>query len=383
MFSIERGDKILLIIIGICALLSTCINKLEIVKYNWNTYPWIKWIITLVIFGLISEAYHGFGSRELRALYTVTIFLLFLDLKNLNLNIISTLVFLAATSAAFIAYKYQYITPIGRRMWPVNAIPFASYISLIIGCSAILATHSKTKLVKFIFILSSGISLTALFLTESRGPLFAIICTFSALSIYHIIKGNINLKSIAIFLSMMVCVVYITYPILESRYENTVVEIKKITKGNNSTSIAQRLEVYQVGLSLIQKHPFIGYGKDALPSILDTMLKNKEINKLERRVLGWNFHNNFIEKAVVSGLLGIMTMFLWLGMPLVYGWTKYRQHLPLISTPPLLYFFACLTDTPATNGSSYVVYLVITGLILAFAAEDTNYESIKEPSFEK
>lgn len=58
------------------------------------------------------------------------------------------------------------------------------------------------------------------------------------------------------------------------------------------------------------------------------MKKDGEINWRVHQVLSWNFHNNFIEKGVASGLVGIATMFLWLGMPIVYGWRHYREHLP-------------------------------------------------------
>ncbi|MFS1985436.1 O-antigen ligase family protein [Vibrio breoganii] len=382
MFGVDKGDKILLIVVAVCVLVSISINKLSIIKHNRKSNPWIKWLIALIIFGVISDLVHGFGSRELRALETAALFLLCIDFTKIKINRIITLLVVASLSSLFIAYFYSNIQPTDRRVWPVNAIPFASYITLLIGFSIALISYSKLKWQKAWLFVSVAVGLGALFITESRGPLLALCCTLVALGLYTLLHGKLNYKLVGLGGVLISITLIASLPYLQPRYEQTVFEVNQITKGNDQTSIGLRLSVYKIGLNMITEKPILGHGKDALADRWDQMLKNKEITPKEKTVLGWNFHNNFIEKGVVSGLLGIATMFLWLGLPLVYAWKNHRQHFVLLSMPPLLYFLACLTDTPATNGSSYVTYLMFVGLVIAYLNNDKhNKESeIKESS---
>ncbi|PML06728.1 hypothetical protein BCT86_10995 [Vibrio breoganii] len=382
MFGVDKGDKILLIVVAVCVLVSISINKLSIIKHNWKSNPWIKWLIALIIFGVISDLVHGFGSRELRALETAALFLLCIDFSKIKINRIITLLVVASLSSLFIAYFYSNIQPTDRRVWPVNAIPFASYITLLIGFSIALISYSKLKWQKAWLFVSVAVGLGALVITESRGPLLALCCTIVALGLYALLLGKLNYKLVGLGTVLVSIILIASFPYLQPRYDKTVSEVNQIIKGNDQTSIGLRLSVYKVGLNMIAEKPVLGHGKDPLADKWDQMLKNKEITPREKAVLGWNFHNNFIEKGVVSGLFGIATMFLWLGLPLVYAWKNHRQHFVLLSTPPLLYFLACLTDTPATNGSSYVTYLMFVGLVIAYLNNDKhNKESeIKESS---
>lgn len=59
MFYVDRGDKILMIIVAICALTSLFINRTKIVKENWKYQPWLRWLLVLVLFGITSDIYHG------------------------------------------------------------------------------------------------------------------------------------------------------------------------------------------------------------------------------------------------------------------------------------------------------------------------------------
>ncbi|PMG80635.1 hypothetical protein BCU83_10655 [Vibrio breoganii] len=382
MFGVDKGDKILLIVVAVCVLVSISINKLSIIKHNWKSNPWIKWLIALIIFGVISDLVHGFGSRELRALETAALFLLCIDFSKIKINRIITLLVVASLSSLFIAYFYSNIQSTDRRVWPVNAIPFASYITLLIGFSIALISYSKLKWQKAWLFVAVAVGLGALVITESRGPLLALCCTIVALGLYALLLGKLNYKLVGLGTVLVSIALIASLPYLQPRYEQTVSEVNQIMKGNDQTSIGLRLSLYKVGLNMIAEKPVLGHGKDPLADKWDQMLKNKEITPKEKAVLGWNFHNNFIEKGVVSGLLGIATMFLWLGLPLVYAWKNHRQHFVLLSTPPLLYFLACFTDTPATNGSSYVTYLMFVGLVIAYLNNDKhNKESeIKESS---
>lgn len=365
LFGIEKADKMLFMIVLMCALISLYINKLSILKYNWQNYSWIKWLLLLIIFGIVSDLIHGFGSRELRALETAVILLLFLDIRKIRISYISYLLLIAATSALYIAYFYQNITPLDRRLWPVNAIPFASYITLIIANSILLIRYTQNKRLICILIMAASIGLGALFLTESRGPLLALLCTFVLMSFYWIIHAHLNWKILSIGLTLVTCVSILSFPYIQERYNSTAKEIDLISKGYSQSSIGLRFSVYAIGIELIKEKPLLGYGKNNLSQRWDKMLKDKQITQRERAVLGWNFHNSFIEKGVTSGLVGIITMFFWLGMPIVYAWKSHKEHLLLVSAPSILYFFACLTDTPSTNGSSYVTYLIFTGITLA------------------
>lgn len=186
MFAFSKGDKILLIILGLCICISLITDGLSTIKHNWSNNPWLKWLLVLALFGVISDKVHGFGSREIRALLTALLLFTFLNLKNLRLINIVILLLVASSSATFISYFYQNIHIIDRRYWPVNAIPFASYITLLISISLLLSRYVSNNMAKAILILSSFLGFIALLITESRGPLIALVCTFFSCALYLI-----------------------------------------------------------------------------------------------------------------------------------------------------------------------------------------------------
>lgn len=218
MFWLDKGDKILLIIVALCSLISLAINRTQVIKKNWKEQPWIKWIIALILFGLISDAIHGFGSRELRALETSLLVLLFLDTTKLKWNFITTLLLLAALTSAATAYYFQYIEFTDRRLWPVNAIPFASYITLLIGISSTLLAYTRTKV--SIVILGSAVvfGFGALLLTESRGPLLSLSCTALIIGAFKLRSGLINWKTVATLAVLLFSVLFLSKPVVEKRY---------------------------------------------------------------------------------------------------------------------------------------------------------------------
>lgn len=371
MFWFSNGDKTL-VVFAVIAVLSTLIRLPRVFADNLQECTWSKIIVICMIFALGSYLTHGFGSREMRALMVSGLFLLSLPKGIVNISLLKNLLFLAAINCFFISLYFTQIVPTSRAMWPVNAIPFATHAALI--CVICLAFFSILSRQRDQYLMLGGffLSLLATLLTQSRGVILALGIVLVLIGFYFIfVERRFTLKMSILILLLSTTGLFFSAPALLDRYQSTQQEIQTIREGDLDTSIGLRIQMYQKGLGIAKDAIWFGHGKTLQP-YMDKLLEKHVISYDLHKYMSMNFHNGFIEKVVTSGVVGLLLMLTLLCHPIFVYWRKKNNLLFASSMVAILYIAANMTDTPFTNGQSFISYLIFIGLLFNCCRTEDN-----------
>lgn len=373
----RNGHKSIVIVALVYLIIRLFVQSKKIITTNIYNNPWLKYILLLSIFSIFNYCYNSTGSIEVRSLLVVFTLLLVTPKKTFNLKSLQYLLFAGAVNITAIIVYYQIIEPTNRFDWPVNAIPLATIAAFFsISSLTMLINNIKNKH-KAILWISLILSTYATLLTESRGPIIALIIILGLSGYYYLLRSKkLIVKVMAIALVVVIGFLSVK-PYMSARITQTINEVKHLEKGDFSTSIGLRLQMYQLGWTLIKEKPILGYGKTLQPKLND-LLDKKQITPSVHRVVSWTFHNNFIEKQVNSGILGsllLMSLF-------IYPIYLTKKHSPVIKclviNISLLYFLCSFVDTPFTTGQSLIIYLIMIGYIERAGSNLNNIQREKE-----
>lgn len=367
MFWVSKGDKSLVAFVVLSASFSFYQFGFSAVKENFTSNRWLQIILAYVVFASLSYATHGFGSRELRASVVALVYLATLPKSVVNVHVLKVIVFIGVLNCLSISVFFQYINPTDRILWPVNAIPFSNFSALLAILSLMFYFNENESVLKKMLIPAFLFGFLSTILTQSRGVILSLFVVLFFILIFSFIIGRLNKIKIrhAVFgLSITISFLIVSYPSIESRIKQTINEISEIKAGNLDTSIGLRILMYEKAIELSQYKPFLGYGKQLQPYI-DQLFEHGEISTSLHKYMSMNFHNGYLEKLVISGIVGLALMFIIIFYPVVYFYHNRDSFWCLFGLVPvsLLYFLSNITDTPFTNGHSFVVYLIFTGLI--------------------
>ncbi|WP_305818215.1 O-antigen ligase family protein [Photobacterium leiognathi] len=273
LFHFHNGDKILVVLTLISALISAIKYNKTIITYNLKSrYIWMMYGLLLI--SIIADAFGTYNPINVRAIAIVCVLLTFFPYKLITRNTLIITTLLGSINSLLFVYKFTEITPIDRQYWPINAIPFATYICFIATISFILLLTSNTIKDKITLILIFVISIISLALTETRGALVALLPTLLATYFYFSYKRKLLKRNILISVFIIGFSSIALYPIIKERIIQTHQEITQIDDGNTDTSIGLRLNFWRAGFQLIEKSPFIGYGNNYF-SQLNLLAKRK------------------------------------------------------------------------------------------------------------
>ncbi|MEZ8345122.1 O-antigen ligase family protein [Vibrio splendidus] len=374
MLVLDSGDKkmIPLFLIGIIA--SILAFKKETILSNLRS-PFI-WLVSIsCIYTIFSYYYHGASSRELRALIGSTLFLIFFPYNLLNHRVLGWVVLLGSITAFLNSVYFNVYMGISRDAGYINPIPYATSCALIAIISFSLLIEQPSFKEKLIASLAFLLSLPPIILSETRGIWLALTVSTLVLVIFKYIKTPPSRNQLTfIFITVTVSLFSGTYlfkdKIIE-RYDQTVYEVEKIQSGNYNTSIGQRLQLWQLAPQLIQKKPLLGYGNEK-PKLLQDKLKNKKISNLTFRLASHHYHNQFLNKMVKSGVIGLIFIIGLLLYPLIIV-----KKLPSIDAYIAiglvsLLFIAGLTDVPFNHPQPLILYLLFLVPICSRCKRVTN-----------
>ncbi|MCK6263275.1 O-antigen ligase family protein [Vibrio sp. ZSDE26] len=361
------GDKVLVGIVLLTLLFSLSFNTKDVV-FNIKNNKWLAVVFLYLSFSILSYLTYGFGSRELRAAAIAAVFFIAVPTKYYTESAFVFLLVLGSINAIVLSVYFQIIEPTDRRYWPVNAIPFSNFTSLIVISSFVILSFSKERVRTILMSLAFILSLSATLMTQTRGSIIALIIVLPMLVISIVLLKKVyNPKFIMFSIISFFMASIVSLPFIIERYDNTVSEIEKIEDGNFDTSIGLRFSVYKLSLSFIEEAPLLGHGSNTQIK-LDKMLESEIINDKVHRIASWNFHNGYLEKLVSSGIVGLILMLGLLILPVVLSIRKvgFSFVTILIFGLSLMFSLINITDTPFTNGHSFFSYLLFVGALLSY-----------------
>lgn len=195
------------------------------------------------------------------------------------------------------------------------------YFSLLLGfaCLAglyILRVGTQTRSLKTVLAILTICNLIFLHVIGARTGLVGFYAALVAGLIYFMLvrrKIVTGLTGLAIIIAS-VTITFTLVPSMKNRLDNTRTDVHRFRTGQdiNHYSISMRLEALKTAWKVFTGSPVIGIGAgDIHPAMADQYEKDKSRLEMQNRHLP---HNQFVETAVMLGLIGgilLAMMFMW------------------------------------------------------------------------
>ena len=374
MLVLDGGDKKLIPFIILSIMVSIFLYKKELIIKNLK-HPFI-WLLTLLcVYTTFSYYYHGASSREMRALLGATLFLLFSPYQILTKRVIQWIVLVGSFSVCVNSIYFNLYIGIERDAGYINPIPYATACALISVIAFSLLLDSSPLKGKTIPLIAFLLSLPPIILSETRGIWLAFTLSIFFIIIAKCIKNPPSKKKI-LFAFIFTAVLSSTSAFLfkdkiNERYNRTIYEIERIQSNDYSTSIGLRLQMWMLAPELIKQKPMLGHGQEQR-EILKDKLKNGDISKQLYRYASAHYHNQFLDKMVKSGVIGLILVIALLLYPLIIVKKSSSLDIYIVIGLVSLFFIAGLTDVPFNHPQPLMLYLLFLAPICSRCKRVTN-----------
>ena len=271
----------------------------------------------------------------------------------------------------FMAFYYGQYLDLPRPSWPINAIPQAT-VSASIGVIALSSSFISEKY-RAISIFTFIMCTIAILLSQTRGLWLGYFTITSVLFIIRFKSLVINKKLTLIAVAVIALCGFTLKPVIESRVNTTISEMNKIANGNFNTSFGYRLQMWQLTPQLIEGHLILGQGGNHYKRF-NSLYKQGEVSNGLKHLNPAHYHNQYIDRLVKSGVIGLFLLIALLITPLLSLSKK-----PLITRYTLnslvsLYAIAALTDVPFNHAQTLLLYLFMICILQATSQNKENYE---------
>ncbi len=360
MLVLDSGDKKMIPLFLISIIVSILVFKKETILKNIR-YPFMWLIITSCLYAIFSYYYHGASSREIRALIGTTLFLLVFPYKLLTMQLIRWIILVGGFAICFNSIYFNVYMGVTRDAGYMNPIPYATTSALLAIISFALLLEKSTLCNKALPLVAFLLYLPPIVLSETRGVWLAFTISFFILIIIKLFTTLPTKKQLLCTIIVTTISVtmgtYLFKNQITERYNSTIHEIEKIKSNDYNTSFGLRLQMWELTPELFKNKPFLGHGRYH-EVILKDKLNNNLISNSLYHYASRHYHNQFLDKMVKSGAIGLVLVISLLAYPLIR--LKYLQenekHIVLGST--YLFFIAGLTDVPFNHPQPLILYLL-------------------------
>ncbi len=355
-------DKSVIFLFLISIILCIFKYKTHSIKENIKD-PYIIILILSSLYGSILYKTIGYGSGEIRTLIACSLFFLVFPKEKISVSSLPTLIVIASiASFSFVIYS-KYFLNVDRATWPFNPITYSMTLCLFAVCSLYYSLKTKSHMNIASYILFS----ISIFLTESRGPILSLLVT-SLLLVTITILTRKNIRKVAlIIIIFMLSITTLTHKPLINRIESTKIELTTIGNGNYNTSIGLRLQMWLSAPYIIADKPFFGVG-DKFNNDLDDLSKKNSFFKTIANFSPNHFHNQYIDKTVRSGIIGLFLCLLTIYYPLYQCWKKgtlLSKKIRIIITSLAISVTMCsLTEVPMNQSFFLFPFLILNYFLL-------------------
>ncbi|WP_181318843.1 O-antigen ligase family protein [Photobacterium kishitanii] len=361
LFYFKNGDKILVVLTLISALISFIIYRSGVLKENLkNQYLWV--MLFLLILSLFFDVFNIVNPLNIRSISIVCVLAIFMPYRLLSKKILSLIIFSGSLCSLLYIIHITFILKIPRALWPINAIPYSTYICVIGVLALINFLFIKNKILKTLSLVAVIFSIAAVMLSETRGAMIALLPTLLAIALYYTYTNGCSKKTWSYILIGSLLIIGGSFHILKDRlYDATAHEIATFNSGNENTSIGIRLNLWKAGLILIKESPFHGIANNMKDDVQQLVNQHKIYNN-DYSIFS-HFHNQYIDVAAKWGLQSLAFLLLILLVPLFrLNKTNSYTSISFISITSIL-MIAGLTDPPLINKQLFIMFFSLFTLI--------------------
>ncbi|HDO1322239.1 TPA: O-antigen ligase family protein [Aeromonas veronii] len=254
-----------------------------------------------------------------------------------------------------------------------NAILFAQGALVIFILNMhVLFNENTAATKKLITIIGAGLSLIAIYLSQSRGVWLSLVVVTA---VYLFFNRALLVKNIRLILPGVI-IVFVAFSynsrIFIQRVDDVKYDFIKLEQGNYQTSIGLRLVVWKSAWLGFLEYPFMGVGKDGIDGLKKQQVSEHKVNPIllvGDGGLGMpHAHNQYLNQLVMRGLVGFIPMMILLASPIFM-----REQFGLLGIYlSSAYLVSGLTDVPLEQKET--LYIFLFSLLFATLVRDIEAE---------
>lgn len=359
LFLYENGKKLIVVLVLLSIVSSIYSYGVKLIFHNIKSNKLIWVLGAYSIFSLLAKTHYGYSSSLARGLICLFFFVAaFPPSLAKKINIKHLIILGTLTSLIFVMVQ-TFILGKGR-MWDINPIPYATFITSLSVVSFYYLLQSKSLKQGGLWFITFTAAVIPLLYSQSRGLWLALIIVIIALTIKTILN---NKKITYLLIPLMLAsgiAYYVSHEKISQRIHQTTIEVEQIMNGNLDTSIGLRLQMWKAALILSQESPLIGLG-DAHKTYKEELAQQKIISP---SVVNFtHYHNQFLSDLVKYGIIGLALLLLSIILPCYYLKKNNNEYtIPGLSIVAV-FVIASLTDVPFQHAQTLTFYFLTIYLL--------------------
>ncbi|EOG7599198.1 O-antigen ligase family protein [Vibrio cholerae] len=318
-------------------------------------------LIAIILFSVYLSLHYLYnsGSPSLIRSYLSAVFLvLFFPFNLFTKKTLTWLVFIGSLVLSSNSFYYAFYLDRSRDAGLLNVIPYATFCSSIALLAFYLFMLNYKKKNSLIYLISFGLSTSAVFLTLSRGVWLAFIIAIIAMFFSKKINRSLSLKMYTIFFMIFISLGLIFKGELGNRINQTIVEYHKITNDDYSSSIGLRLQMWEIALIIYKENFWFGISNHH-HTILENLVNTGKISNDFIKFKVHHFHNQFIDTLVRFGVIGLILFTTFIFLPIYVAIKGSYIHKEIIIGISFLYIISGLTDVPLNHSPTILMYILM------------------------
>jgi len=253
--------------------------------------------------------------------------------------------------------------------WAINPIPFAYYAGLcFLFISFFLGCYLKRKWFSVLCVAAGGMSFVAVILSQTRASILALVIVFAGYIAYSVFRSPSVKKivsSLAILMLMPILLMQI--PLVENRVNDVWQQIHKYSNNDYRSSSGIRIKLWHSGFDIASGGLILGTERDKVVQQSVAKIKSGEYPQYLGGFLdseNANFHNQYIQVLVDSGLIGLALLLFVLTLPLWIVYRSDKHRLKVFVCMLVGYTMICMNfDSLFLYNHTLLLYLGMIGMV--------------------
>ncbi|NOL50799.1 O-antigen ligase family protein [Pelistega suis] len=279
-------------------------------------YMLLAYVLVSVSVNLIAG--HSGRDYELDAKVFLTIPILYaLVYRGFNRNYLILAFGLGGVAMGLDSIYEFYVLKVPRvGLYPIRYGYIAAWLAVASLISLIFFAKTSRVFIRVVLVLGILGGVTAAILSGARGSWLFFIVACCLLTVYGCFytqgKTKILLLSILASCFMAMLVIGLTDNPIFQRVGHAVAEVQKYKPNDPSagTSLGMRLELFRLSEEIIREHPILGIGTDEFRGKIVQFVQEGKAQPYMTALK--HTHNDFVDKAVKTGLISAVAMMLFL-----------------------------------------------------------------------
>lgn len=259
-----------------------------------------------------------------RSILYIFLYFLFFPLIRFNQKFVFYLLIASSIFLGMNACYQVFFLEIDRAGFlAINPIPYSYFsgVCLIALLYFTLKFNDKTLAEIILSFIGVLLSFYSVILTQTRATLLSILIVFVFLTILSVIKAPSRVNIFSMLIGYIVFPMMLwSIPIVQQRITDAVIQVHNYENGDYKSSSGIRIKLWEAGLDIASGNIILGTERNLVKAISSERISDNIYPYYLSDFLihpNPNFHNQYIQAFVDSGLLGLILILFFIFFPSV------------------------------------------------------------------